>query len=293
MLNHPVDQATTIATANVRFRDTAVDLSHMLHDGQGVMSCRYEPADAYVAVIQLGRLPAHDYWQGGRLHHQEAGGNSAIKIFHLEDGPTCRIAGRNDNLHLFMPRAALDELADEAKAPHIDQLRTGDGWEAHDTVIEGLKRAIVAGFELDGGRQSLFVDHAVLALHSHIAEVYGGMRPGTRRSSGGLAPWQERLAKDVLAARLDGDVSLAEVAAATGLSLSHFTRAFKVSTETTPHAWRQARRIERAKGLMSDPNLPLANIAIQTGFADQSHLTRVFARQTGMTPGVWRRQQMA
>ena len=44
------------------------------------------------------------------------------------------------------------------------------------------------------------------------------------------------------------------------------------------------RRIERAKALMRRSNQPLALIAQESGFADQSHLTSIFRREIGMTP---------
>jgi AraC family transcriptional regulator len=49
------------------------------------------------------------------------------------------------------------------------------------------------------------------------------------------------------------------------------------------------RRVERAAGLLAADSAGLAEIALNTGFADQSHLSRVFRRETGLTPGAYRR----
>jgi AraC family transcriptional regulator len=283
--------ALTLADARVRYHAAEIGLQHLGHDGGGAMACRPSADDAYVAIIQMAPLPTHDYWLNGRHHRQAGGSSQAIGIFHLGDAPTCRIAEANDNLHLHIPRAALDALADDVGAAPIERLAT-EGWETHDGVIEGLKHAITSSFAHRCQGTNLFLDHAVLALHTHIARRYGGLRLRDRHT-GGLAPWQTRAAQEMLAEHLSRELALADVAAACDLSLSHFTRAFKASTGTTPHAFRQARRIERAKTLLLEGEMSLAEIALQCGFADQSHFTRVFSASSGIAPGAWRRLRAA
>lgn len=282
------------ACATTRYRNSELQLHHLVHDGDyAVSSGGLPPEDTYVALIQLRDLPSHDYWLGGRHFHQPAGGSRGLNIFHLSDEPACRITETANNLHLYIPRAALDDLADDAESPRIDHLRTQDGWEAHDGVVEGLKQSLLASFERHGSASNLFLDHTILALHAHLASVYGGMQPKGRRHSGGLAPWQERRAKELMADNLHMDVSLSEIAQACNLSTSHFARAFKVSTGTTPYTWLQARRVDRARALLDDYEMSLAEIALACGFADQSHFTRVFASIAGTTPGAWRRYRTA
>jgi transcriptional regulator GlxA family with amidase domain len=43
--------------------------------------------------------------------------------------------------------------------------------------------------------------------------------------------------------------------------------------------------------MMLETSMPVGEIAIACGFADQSHLTRVFTRAMGVSPGVWRRER--
>jgi AraC-like DNA-binding protein len=91
-------------------------------------------------------------------------------------------------------------------------------------------------------------------------------------------------------ARLDGDLSVAEVATYCGLSTSRFAQAFKTTTGVTPHRWLTERRVDRAKGLLLRRSIvPLAHIAVECGFADQSHFTHVFTAVVGAAPGEWRR----
>ena len=76
----------------------------------------------------------------------------------------------------------------------------------------------------------------------------------TRR---GLAPWQLRRAKEMFRADLSANLSLQRVAEACKLSVSHFSRAFKVSTGVPPHKWLLTARIERARGILADSATPL------------------------------------
>jgi AraC-like DNA-binding protein len=189
----------------------------------------------------------------------------------------------------LVPRAALDALADDANVPHIDGLPHGPGAGFADETIRYLNLAAVEVLRRPGQVNRLFVDHLTLSFAVHVAHSYGGMEPAARLIRGGLAPWQERRAKEMLAADLTGATPLAEIAEACGLSMGHFTRAFRRSTGLTPHAWLLKARVEHAMTLLRLPDPSLSKIALACGFADQSHFGRVFARHTGQTPGVWRR----
>lgn len=106
---------------------------------------------------------------------------------------------------------------------------------------------------------------------------------------GGLAPWQLRVAKELIDSRLDGDLTLTDLAAACRLSVSHFSRAFTRTTGTSPHRWLMQCRLERAKALMLRTDSSIVDIALLCGFADQGHLTRSFSRAFGISPARWRK----
>jgi AraC family transcriptional regulator len=81
------------------------------------------------------------------------------------------------------------------------------------------------------------MDHVTLAFASHAAQAYGGMQAYSKPLKGGLAPWQERLSKEMIAGDLTDTKSLHEVAQACGISISHFSRAFRKSTRLAPYTW--------------------------------------------------------
>jgi AraC family transcriptional regulator len=116
---------------------------------------------------------------------------------------------------------------------------------------------------------------------------------GDALARGGLAPWQARRIERHIAENAHQTIRVGELAALVRLSVSHFSRAFQVSFGDSPHAALNRYRIERVKMLMTFTVLPLSEIAVACGFADQSHLTRQFRRHVAASPGQWRREQRA
>src|SRR5271163_3578815 len=106
---------------------------------------------------------------------------------------------------------------------------------------------------------------------------------------GGLAPWQARLLKTHIETHLDTTIRTKELAKLVQLSSFHFCRVFRVSFGSSPHGYVTKRRIERAQGLILTRKLPLGQLAVDCGFADQAHFTKLFRRLTGESPGEWRR----
>jgi transcriptional regulator of acetoin/glycerol metabolism/AraC-like DNA-binding protein len=108
---------------------------------------------------------------------------------------------------------------------------------------------------------------------------------------GGLPPGAMRRVQEYVDTHLSESMDLAELAAVAGLSVYHFARAFKQSAGVTPHHHLVRRRVERAQEMLARSELPLSEIALATGFSDQSHLARHFRLLVGITPGQFRWSQ--
>ena len=136
----------------------------------------------------------------------------------------------------------------------------------------------------------LFMDSFTMMVCSHLVGRYGQLGKAIPQIKGGLAPWQRRRVLELLQEHLDGGVRLARLAEECRLSVSHFARSFRRSFGTSAHRYLILHRIDIAKGLLSETNNSLVEIAAQTGFSDQAALTRTFADVVGATPGKWRRE---
>jgi AraC-like DNA-binding protein len=87
-------------------------------------------------------------------------------------------------------------------------------------------------------------------------------------------------------------VYLGDLAALAGLSVCRFVTVFRRQVGLTPHRFICHRRIRYAKALLRD-GVPMAQVASEAGFFDQSHLSRHFKSICGVTPGRYLREQEA
>jgi AraC family transcriptional regulator len=254
--------------------------------------------DAFLVAVQLKECPDFDLYADFRLfpHRNFVAGSVTIYDMRtnlLYDLRPPKAGDLRDTFHaidFYLPCKALDSLTDDAGSPRIEELRHEPGQPFRDSIVRDLVRSIEPTLAVPPGeRIGLFVDHVAMALATHVAHTYGGMRSQPVSTVGRLATWQERRAKELLAANLRGGVTLGELASVCGLSVRHFTRAFRGSTGMSPNAWLQRHRVEKAKGLLTSSNRVLSDVALDCGFADQSHFSRTFQRTAGLSPGGWRR----
>jgi transcriptional regulator of acetoin/glycerol metabolism len=103
-------------------------------------------------------------------------------------------------------------------------------------------------------------------------------------SRGGLSPAVARRVCDYIEGHLDEKIRLDGLAALAGLSSDHFARAFHQSVGLPPHTYLLRRRLEQVEHMLRDTHAPLSEIALATGFSDQSHLARHFRRWAGVSP---------
>jgi AraC family transcriptional regulator len=94
----------------------------------------------------------------------------------------------------------------------------------------------------------------------------------------------------LMESEMERPLSIQDLAAVTPYSPHHFCRLFRRATGESPHRYLMRTRIERAKRLLRESAMPLSEMAVLLGFADQSHFIRVFFRHAGRTPGAWRRE---
>jgi AraC family transcriptional regulator len=216
-----------------------------------------------------------------------------VGMFDLRYETVIDVQSPFDFVYLYFPQSALDRLADEYDAPRMVECTMQPGVSAPDPVVTQLAACLQRVLERRDRASEVLTDHVTLALQTHFAQHYGGMRIRSQSTRGALAPWQLRLAKEMLTAHLGSRVSIAQISSECGLSASHFARAFKCSTGMSPYRWLVGRRIEKAADLLRRSALSVAEIALICGFSDQSHLTRIFGTTKGATPGRWRRGRLA
>jgi AraC-like DNA-binding protein len=244
--------------------------------------------DAHLVGFQLWDSPGHELWQDGRIARSEPFKSGETAFYDLRRAPSAYMPHAYNSMQFYMPHAELREVAQANGMRFSGDLRYRYGIAQMDRVVEHLSLAALPALERNEPMDGLFLDHILQAVALHIVSAYGEGDPREIRT-GGLAPWQERRAKELMQANLAADITLKQLAEEVGLSVAHFARAFRQSARTSPHRWLRERRIEKAMALLEGSDLPLPMIAAECGFADQSHFTRAFAKQAGISPGRWRR----
>lgn len=134
-------------------------------------------------------------------------------------------------------------------------------------------------------------DHHVRILGDVVGDS-SGRKDRDRDVQSGLAPWQMKRVSALIEAQLGEKLCLDQLAEVAKLSTSYFATAFRRSFGISPYAFILRQRVEFAKRQMLQGGVPLCEIALNCGLADQSHLSRVFRRTTGMSPTSWRHSQL-
>ena len=129
----------------------------------------------------------------------------------------------------------------------------------------------------------------VLLAHD-LVRINGNADPlSTPADRGGLAGWQQRRLAEYIEEHVSDDISLATLAQLVQLSPYHLCRSFKRSFGMPPLKYHATRRIERAKQLLAERELPITTIALAVGFSETSTFTAAFHRLTGQAPSRYRR----
>jgi len=100
-------------------------------------------------------------------------------------------------------------------------------------------------------------------------------------------------AKDRMDAASDEEWPVSRLASVSGVSEAHFARSFKQAFGMPPHRYLLTRRIERAAALLRDTELPVTDIAFQTGWSSLGTFGRIFRDITGESPGELRAREGA
>lgn len=242
-----------------------------------------------VLVVRLWRVERHRDGRVNKVSHAPgdvglipAGGAPARWLFE----------GEVDQLSLSLKPALVAELAEEIGAEGAELLET---IRMHDPQVEhiglSLKSELEAGEGLGGKlyAESLANALAIHLLRKHSSLGWGARWKAAREPTGGLSAHALKHALDFIDYNLAENISLAQMATVVNLSPRHFSRMFKLSTGLPPHRYVIRERVEKAKALLANTDLPVGEIALACGFSHQAHLTHHFSRLVGASPKKFRR----
>jgi AraC family transcriptional regulator len=255
------------------------------------ISERYPPLDhhliCYCPTASSAKLVQR---RGGLLHEDVVSAGTSMLMPAGYDSLWEGCASATARLRI--PAALITSAVEQIGHRSTTQVEIQNVFETRDSVIERFAQILVA--EL--GRkphpaQALIVDQVSSALAAHLLRSYNAFEPPEPREVSPLSRFELARLIEYIEDNLDGPIGLAELADIVHVSRFHFTRLFKRSTGMTASSFVEQCRIRRTQSLILETDIPLAEIALMAGFADQSHFTRRFHRHVGCTPAAFARQQ--
>ena len=248
----------------------------------------YPEDRAILICVALAPTPA-SRWRA-RIDGQEVGVSRSIAfattVIDLMKPMEMWAAGPFDYLHYYVSRDLLDRVARENKIAPIHSFRMV--FFEQDLVVAQLTRTMLGQVRNREPLSMLALEDVSILVSTHLLQHYGSGKE-MLRAQRRLESWQKIRAEEMLRAHLEGNVRIADLAAACQLSSSHFSRCFRQSFGTSVHQWLIMLRIDIAKDLLREPRLSLAEVGCRSGFCDQAAFSRAFAKLEGTTPFRWRK----
>lgn len=217
-----------------------------------------------------------------------AGAESDESVCVIPSGQTfsARLLGESEQLAIYLDPSLVLRAADEAHTRGVEVI---EGCSPHDPVMRSAGLALLSELETEGVGGRLYAESLANLLAVHLLRHYTASgADATPKFRGGLSGRRLREVMAFIADNYESDLSLAELARVGGMSTFHFAREFKRTTGTTPHQYLIKFRIERAKALLTESEIPLVEVSSRAGFSHQSHFTRLFRKLTGTTPQSYR-----
>lgn len=194
-----------------------------------------------------------------------------------------QVQGSPDILTLYLRRSMVDRVAEEVFEWDASRLEIIPRLGAVDPLLEQLALAVLEAMRDERAERSgLYVDSlaqmiAVRLLCGH-AVGRGASSPPIERE---FAVLRFRRVVDYIEAALGSELGLDTLAEQAGMNPFYIARAFRRQFGEAPRQYMLRRRVERAKRLLIETDLPLVDVALGTGFSSQSHLSSVFRRRVG------------
>lgn len=163
-------------------------------------------------------------------------------------------------------------------------------YSIEDPVIQQLALALKTEIQTGCLSGRLYGEALGTALAARLIQNYAVSKPAFELKAKGLSRSQLAQVIDYIKANLAQDLSILDLATLTGMSESHFSRSFKHSVGIAPYQYLIQQRVERAQQLLMQPAIPISDIALDCGFANQTHFTRVFRQIIGLTPKAYQKQ---
>ncbi len=247
----------------------------------------YTPSQNHVIVIHTGTPSTLEWKDGGRVNKARfSQGDTLINPAGYFASPCWD--SDVELLVLAINSSFMNSTAEEMELCRKVELHPR--YKFSDGLLKQLATSLLAEFEQDGPADRIYAETLSQTLITHILKKHSVWKTTPPTQTFKLQPWKLNRIIEYINDNLEGDITLESIARTADLSPTYFAALFKRSTGLAPHQFVMSRRIEKAKELLSNTRISIADIAVQAGFSDQSHMTRLIRRHVGLTPKEIRNQ---
>ena len=197
----------------------------------------------------------------------------------------------DETIALIVKPDFLSRVAAQTECLNPDKIELCPVTIGRDRIIEYISRSFLGEMQNNvlGGR--LYSETLATQLAIHLLRNYCTFPVQLKKYPGGLSCRQLKATIDYIDTHLENNITLDTLARVSQIGSTHyFCRLFKQSTGVSPYQYVIGQRVERAKRLLKQQNLPLVEIALMCGFSNQSAFSRTFRRCVSTTPKGYRRQ---
>jgi AraC family transcriptional regulator len=241
-----------------------------------------------VVAIHIGAAAKVSCRRGGESHTGSAV-HGDIDIIPARTNSRWEIHDQNDTaLILALPPSLLDTVAEE-QGFDSRRVEIRNRFQIRDAQLENICWALKAELESNYPSGRLYTDSLAVSVASRLVSTHSSVAQCAAVQNGGLGGRRLKQTLAYIEDNLCEDLSLSSIASITGVSASHFKTLFRESAGVPLHQYVIQRRIERAKDLLMQDKLSIAEIALATGFSHQSHLARHMRRSVGLSPRAMKR----
>lgn len=193
------------------------------------------------------------------------------------------------NLILSLPQPLLHFVAQQA-GHDPSRIEIRNRFQVRDSELELIANTIHREIEAGNPSGRLYTEGLVIAMTSRLLAQHSSLSQPSRIPTATLSGHRLKQVLSFIEDQLAEDLSLDQIAVVARLSPSHLKPLFRQAMGMPVHQYVIQRRIDRARALLTQDNLTMAEIAAATGFAHQSHLARHIRRATGLAPNDLRRR---
>lgn len=191
-------------------------------------------------------------------------------------------------LEIYLPPSLLEQTAIASGDKVPQQIELIDRFAIRDPFLEQLAFVLGTELESNAANNRLYLESLQTVLVTHLLRNHCSVSITTPSLSGKLSKGKLKLVIDYIQDHLNLNISLIELSELVQLSPHHFRKLFQQSMGISPHKYLLQCRIEKAKQLLADEQLTIAEVGQIVGFFDQSHFTNTFRRYTNYTPRQYR-----